>query len=58
MTSQPKKYSYWFVHTALILITFAVFYQVLNNEFVYFDDQQYITENIYIQNLPMPQAIK
>ncbi|MBN1471370.1 MAG: hypothetical protein JW925_06295, partial [Syntrophaceae bacterium] len=44
----PKK-QILFVYVVLALITFAVYWQVNQYDFVSFDDNLYVTENIHIK---------
>ena len=54
---QSRYHTPWVV-IGLALATFAVFSQVLHNEFVSYDDPQYVVENTHIQNVPILRTIK
>jgi len=46
------------VYLALIVVTFAVFWQVNQYDFVNFDDQCYVIQNIHIQSGITPDGIR
>ena len=58
ITPMAAQNTFSVIAIALALATFVVFSQVLQCEFVNFDDPQYVVENNHIQNVPMLQTIK
>jgi len=48
MAKSPYKYSELFFYLALAAVTFIVYLQVIQNDFINFDDTIYVTENQHI----------
>ena len=58
MSNNSAKYRAWAVCVVLAAITFAAFEAVLNNKFINYDDDEYITENQHIQKGFTADAVK
>jgi tetratricopeptide (TPR) repeat protein len=58
MSRQAVKYIPLLICLAIVLATVAVYHPVRNNDFIDFDDPQYVVENKNIQNGLTPEAIK
>ncbi len=58
MIQKPKKFFPALICLALASATFAVYWQIRNNDFIDFDDKLYVTENTNIQNGLTTEAIK
>ena len=43
-----KSSHYYIICLFLVVATFAVYWQVLDNDFVHYDDGVYVTENIHV----------
>jgi hypothetical protein len=58
MIQKPRKIFPALICLALASATFAVYWQVRNNDFIDFDDNLYVTENTNVQNGLTAEAIK
>ena len=54
--SPPKRKNHWLFAAALLLITFGLYYQVTNHEFVNYDDDTLITSNRVVVNPNIPAS--
>ena len=48
-TDMPNKRHFYIICLFLVVATLAVYWQVLDNDFVHYDDNDYITENLRVQ---------
>lgn len=54
--SPPKRKNHWLFAAALLLITFGLYFQVTNHEFVNYDDDTLITTNRVVVNPNIPAS--
>ena len=48
-TDMPNKRHFYIICLFLVVATLAVYWQVLDNDFVHYDDDAYVTENLRVQ---------
>ncbi len=49
VNNQPVKSAKWLIFAVLLILTAAVFRPLLENDFINFDDDQYVTDNRHVQ---------
>ena len=54
--SPPKRKNHWLFAAGLLLITFGLYFQVTNHEFVNYDDDTLITANRVVVNPNIPAS--